>query len=209
LLHPRGRRSATVLHMSGPTKNWRQELIAACVLALFARQVHAADVRGLSTAAERAEVVAPIRALEQNPLAEDAPTTRQQLRQWMIDVPDIRFRFCTELLGHALPQDYPYGQELNMQVTLSGAVLTIEHPERARDELAIDRAGVEGALRVYERLLAARPEARLAFLDDLVAKRERGELDDHVGKLSKERCKKSYRDQLAWLAGSAGGGGRG
>ena len=66
-----------------------------------------------------------MRALEQDPLAENAPITRQQLRQWMIDVPEIRFRFCAELLGHAMPYDYPFVQEINMQVALSGAVFTM------------------------------------------------------------------------------------
>jgi hypothetical membrane protein len=178
------------------------KLIAGCVLALCVWQAHPAHARGLSTAVERAQVVARMRALEQNPLAENAPAEREQLRQWMIDVPEIRFRFCTELLGHAMPRDYPLVQEINMQVALSGAVFTIEHPERVRDDLANYRAGVEGALRVYERLLGSRPDARLAFLDDLLAKRGQGELDDYVAKLFKEKCPKSHRDQIAWLAGT-------
>lgn len=189
--------------MSWQKMKRRQELVAGCVLTLCALQGHAAYARGLSTAAERAQVVAQMRALEQNPLAESAPITRQQLRQWMIDVPEIRFRFCEKLLGHAMPRDYAFVQEINLQVALSGAVFTIEHPERARDDLAIDRAGVEGALRVYERVLASRPNARLTFLDDLVAKRERGVLDDYVARLAKEKCPKSHRDQIAWVAGSA------
>jgi hypothetical membrane protein len=196
---------ATVLGMSGRTRKGRQQLIAGCVLVLCALQTQAAHARGLSTAAERAQVVARMRALEQNPLAPDAPATRQQLRQWMIDVPEIRFRFCAELLGHAMPPAYSFAQEINMQVAFSGAVFTIEHPEGARDELAVDRAGVEGALRVYERLLGSRPEARLAFLDDLVAKRERGELDDYVVKLAEAKCETPHRDQIAWLVGTAAG----
>ena len=182
-----------------------KRLIAGCLLALSALPVHPAQAqkRGLSTAAERAQVVARMRHLEENPLAEDGPATREQLREWMIDVPEIRFRMCAELLGHGLPGDYPFAQEINMQVAFSGAVFTMEHPERIRDKSAIDRAGVLGALRVYERLLALRPDARLAFLDDLVARRDRGELHDYVADLAREDWKESYRDQIAMLAGSA------
>jgi hypothetical protein len=50
-------------------------------------------------------------------------------------------------------------------------------------------AGLEGALRVYEVLLKSRPDARLAALDDLLAKRDRGELAAHVEKVAAKKCK--------------------
>ena len=180
-------------------------VVIGCALALCALHLRPAlaQKRGLSTAVERAQVVARMRALEANPLAENAAATRAELRQWMIDVPEIRFRICDELLGHAIPREYPFRQEVNQQVALAGAVFTIEHPERARDEHAIDRAGVEGALRVYQRLLSSRADARLAFLDDLVERRDRGQLADHVAALAEETCKVSRRDLLAMLAGTA------
>jgi hypothetical protein len=37
--------------------------------------------------------------------------------------------------------------------------------------------------------LKAKPDARLAYLDDLVAKRDRGELADYVAKVAKKKCK--------------------
>lgn len=60
------------------------------------------QARGPSTGDERAKVVELARSLEQNPLAHNAAETRQWLREWIADVPDIRFWACTDLLGHAL-----------------------------------------------------------------------------------------------------------
>jgi hypothetical membrane protein len=45
----------------------------------------------------------------------------------------------------------------------------------------------------------------LAFLDDLVAKRDRGELADHVAKLAKEKCKRPKTELIMNLAGAGVG----
>jgi hypothetical membrane protein len=139
----------------------------------------------------RADFVALVRLLEREPLAANANATRQQLRQWIFDVPDIRFTVCPDLLGHALGDDYPYSREVNDQVMLSGAVLTIEDRGKARDDIAVYIAGVEGALRAYEVLVKSRPDAHLAALDQLLEKRDRGELVDHIAALANEKCQRS------------------
>jgi hypothetical membrane protein len=180
-------------------------LVVAVVFLVCALQAHLAQARPPSTSEERAKVVELARWLEQNPLAENAPATRQWLREWIIEVPDIRFKVCPDLLGEALSNNYPYSREVNLQTVLSGAAFTIEHPDEARGDVAVYSAGVEGSLRVYEALLRARPDARLAFLDDLVARRDRGELVDHVAELAKNRCKRSYADLIAALIGAGVG----
>ena len=163
------------------------------------------DVRGPSTPEERAQFVARVRWLENDPLGDNAAATRQRLRQWTIDVPDIRFQVCPDLIGRALGDHYPYSREINMQVVLSGAVLTLEHPGDARDDVAVYTAGVEGALRAYEGLLKSSADARLAALDDLLEKRRRGELSDHIAALADERCERSITRFVAAPIGAAAG----
>ena len=68
-------------------------------------------------------------------------------------------------------------------------VFAIEHPEKANDAVAMYTAGVEAALRVYEVLLKAKPESSMPFLNDLVAKRDHGELGAYVAKVAKKKCK--------------------
>ena len=158
------------------------------VCALQGQDAHA---RGPSTSQERAKVIELTRMLERDPLNENAEATRQWLRQWTIDVPEIRFHVCKELLSHGLAENYPYSREINLQTILSGAVFTLERQDKARDDVGAYIAGVEGSLRMYEVLAKSRPDARSAFLDGLVAMRDRGELANHVAKLAAEKCPKS------------------
>jgi hypothetical membrane protein len=177
----------------------------ASVFVVFAFQPVHAEARGPSTPEERARFVALVRLLESDPLAENANATRQQLREWTVEVPDIRFKACPDLLGHAVGIDYPYSREINLQVMLSGAVLTIEDPGEARDDAAVYTAGVEGALRAYEVLVKSRPDGHLAALDDLIERRDRGELVDHITGLANEKCKRANALLIATPIGAAVG----
>jgi hypothetical membrane protein len=124
------------------------------------------------------------------------------LRKWIIEVPDIRVYACDDLLGHGLGDNYPYSTEVKLQPTFSAAAFAIEHPHKARDQRAQHYAGVEGALRAYEALLKSKPDAKSAFLDDLLAKRDHGELADHTAKLANEKCKRSNFILIANLVGT-------
>ena len=180
-------------------------LIVAGVFLAFELQGHHAHARGPSTPEERAKVIELTRMLERDPLNESADATRQWLRQWTIEVPEIRFHVCNELLSHGLGENYPYSREIDLQTILSGAVFTLEHQDKARDDVGAYIAGVEGSLRMYEVLAKSRPDARSAFLDGLVAMRDRGELANDVAKLAAEKCPKSNILLIAAPIGAAVG----
>jgi len=177
-------------------------VVVSGLLLVCAAQVQCTLGPGLSTPDEQAKVVALARSLERDPLIENAPATREWLRKWIIDVPDIRVYACDDLLGHSLGDNYPYSIEVKLQPMFSAAAFAIEHRDKARDQHAQYHAGVEGALRVYEALLKSKPDAKSAFLDDLLAKRDHGELADHVAKLAKEKCKRSNFIVIANLVGA-------
>lgn len=179
-----------------------REVVVTGLLLMCATQAQCTLGPGLSTPDERAKVVALTRQLERDPLVENAPATRQWLREWIIEVPDIRVYACDDLLGHGLGDNYPYSREVNLQAMFSAAAFAIEHQDQARDARAQYHAGVEGALRAYEVLAKSRPDTKSAFLDDLLAKRGRDELADHVAKLANERCKRPNIELIAHLAGA-------
>lgn len=181
-----------------------RRLIAASVF-LIGALPEPAQARGPSTREERDKVVALARSLERDPFAENAPATRRWLRDWAVEVPDIKFYACDALLLPGLGDDYPYASEVRLQPFLSAAAFAIEHQDKARDEIAQYTAGIEGALRVYEALLKSKPDARSAFLDDLLAKRDRGELVDHITKAANEKCKRANTEVMASLGGAAVG----
>ena len=66
-------------------------LIVDGVFLAFELPGHHAHARGPSTPEERAKVIELTRMLERDPLNENADAIRQWLRQWMIEVPEIRF----------------------------------------------------------------------------------------------------------------------
>jgi hypothetical membrane protein len=182
-----------------------RRIVVSGLFLVCAAQVQCTLGPGLSTPDQRAKVVALTRSLERDPLGENAPATRQWLRKWIIEVPEIRVYVCDDLLGHGLGDNYPYSTEVKLQPMFSAAAFAIEHRDKARDEHAQHYAGVEGALRTYEALLKSKPDAKSAFLDDLLAKRDHGELADHVAKLAKEKCKRSNFILIADLIGAGVG----
>ena len=160
--------------------------------------------RGPSTIEERARVVALSQSLETDPLREDAAASRRWVRQWMAEVPDLNFIVCDDLLGDSL-NGHAFVGEIRDQVAISGAAFALEHQGMARNDAAVYAAGVEGALRTYEALLRSRPDTRAGRLDDLVAKRDRGELGAHVAELARQRCPRP-RAAMLWIAAFAGAG---
>ena len=180
-----------------------REVVVSGLLLMCATQAQCTLGPGLSTPEERAKVVALTRLLERDPLVENAPAARQWLQEWIIEVPDIRVHVCDDLLGHGLGDNYPYSRVVNLQAMFSAAAFAIEHEDKARDRIAQYHAGVQGGLRAYEVLAKSRPDAKSAFLDDFLAKRDRGELAEHVAKLANEKCK---RPNTVWIANLAGAG---
>ena len=178
------------------------------VIGLFlmcALQIHCALGRGLSTPEERAKAINIARLLERDPLAKDAPANRQWLLNWIIEVPDIRFKSCVGLLSPGVGNQYRYSAEVNQQIIFSGAAFKLEHPDHLRNDTGAYIVGVEGALRVYEMLMKSVPDAKLAFLDDLVAKRDHAELADYVAKLANEKCKRPNTELIMNVAGAGVG----
>ena len=175
-------------------------VIGLCLLSVL--QIQCTLGRGLSTPEERANAINIARSLERDPLAKDAAANRQWLLNWIIEVPDIRFKSCAGLLRPGVGDRYRYSTEVNQQIIFSAAAFKLEHPDHLRNDNGAYIAGVEGALRVYETLMKSVPDAQLAFLDDLIAKRDRVELADHVANLAKEKCKRSKTEWILNLAGA-------
>jgi hypothetical membrane protein len=175
-------------------------LLLICVL-----QTHCTLGRGLSTPEERAKAISIARSLERDPLAKNAAANRQWLLNWIIEVPDIRFKSCAALLSPGVGNPYRYSAEVNQQIIFSAAAFKLQHPDHLRNDTGAYIAGVEGALRVYETVMKSVPDAKLAFLDDLITKRDRGELADHVAKLAQKKCKRPKTELILNLAGAGVG----
>jgi len=164
-------------------------LPALAFVLLFTTSSLAQNQRGPSTPQERDTAVKIVRLLETDPFHKDAKKWREGLLTWLIEVPDIHIEICSSYLGSEKSTDKNYGSEIFGQTMFSGAAFVIEHPDQANDRVAVNLAGVEGALKVYENVLTTKPKAKSAFWDGLVAKRNNGELRAYVEEIANTKCK--------------------
>lgn len=146
--------------------------------------------RGPSTPEERTKAVQFTHDLETNPLGPQAESEREWLTLWLIEVPDITVEVCPRLLGPELPDKKKFGTEILSQLMFSEAAFMIENPDKAKDTIAVHTAGTGGALKVYEAILKDHPKAQLKTLDEIIARRNKGELQDHIQEAMKY-CAKS------------------
>ena len=157
------------------------------VLVVFKAQAQPQSPRA-STPEDRAKAVEIARSLESDPLGKQAKDQRAWLILWLTEVQDINVKACTKLLGPVVGSKKNYDSELFTQTLASAAAFIITNPSKAKEDLAVYTAGLEGTLRTYESILKVKPKAKWPFLDDLLDKRNKGELAEHV-RQSATHCK--------------------
>lgn len=145
-----------------------------CVCSAYAQK------RGPSTPEERKRAVEMVTFLETNPLAKEAKDIRGALLFFLSEVPDISVTLCTSVFGESKQFKGDYEAELMGQMAYSQAKFIIEHPDKAQDEAAVYLAGVEGVLRTWQAIKAAKPKAKFPLLDELLEKQKAGTLAEHV-----------------------------
>ena len=139
-----------------------------------------AQERGPSTPEERATAVKAARLLEEEPLGPRAKAARQWFTVWLIAVPDITVSVCGDLLPDIPRSVKKFSSELIMQTAYSAAAFMIEHPDQAKDRVAVYNAGLLGALKTYESIRKEQPKLSWPAVDELLRKRDTGDLADYV-----------------------------
>jgi len=146
----------------------------------------AAD-RGPSTPEECKQALQYIRDFETNPLSSESVQRREWVLKWIIEVSDIHvsMRVILDKLPKGNKKD---SSDLLVAETFSQTAFLIQNRDKQGDLIAQYQAGVEGALKVYEVLLAANPKDRQTFLDDLVQQRNQGSLGQWVKQRASASC---------------------
>jgi hypothetical protein len=162
-------------------------LVASCFV--FVISGFAQNKRGHSTPEERAIAVKVARLLESEPFHKDAKKARQWFTVWLIEIPDISVELCGAYLDPLVGSKKNYSSEIFTQLLFSSAAFIIEHPEQAKDRMAVNQAGLEGALKTYEAIRKEQPKATWEFLDGLIARRDKGELRAYVEEITQAKCK--------------------
>ena len=164
----------------------RRALFLSFILFLAAGCFAQDSARGPSTRAERDRALKVTHELEADPLAPQLTGDRNWLIQWIQDVPDISVSICID--PASATSRYRYGRELLMQKTFASAAYIIQNSARSRDDLSVEAAGVEGALRAYEAIVKKDPQARSAYWDRLLKKRSNGTLRDYIANYMETAC---------------------
>lgn len=167
-------------------------MIAAAAVVLFAVAAWSQTREAPSTPEERKKAVTLTKKLEEKPLGSGANEDRTWLINWIIAVPDITVPICDEVLKPLLAGEgsqYRYSKELVAQELAGAMVFLVEHPQEEKrvkdqdnqDDFSINKAGLESALIVYEAIVKSGAKgARWGPLEEMVKKRQNGELDDFV-----------------------------
>jgi len=155
-------------------------LIFVFVFLCSVSATYAQNQRGPSTPGERARAVEMATFLETNPLAKEAKDYRAALLFFISEVPDITVQLCTTVLGESKRFKGDYEAELVGQLAFSQAKFIIQNPDKAKDNAAVQLAGVEGVLRTWQAIKTAKPKAKFPLLDELLEKQQAGTLADHV-----------------------------
>jgi len=140
----------------------RHQLLLSITFFLVASQTSAQTPKP-STPDDRAKALEIARSLESDPLGKNAKEQRNWMVHWLIDVPDINVKVCGNLLQPLLGANKNYSAEIFTQMVPSSAAFVIANPDRAKDDVAVYTAAVEGSLRTYESILKSKPKAKWPF----------------------------------------------
>ena len=133
-----------------------------------------------STPEQRKQAVEMATFLETNPLDKKAKDYRAALLFFLAQAPDISINLCSNVLGESKRQKGDYESELFSQLAFSQGKFVIENPDKTGDEVAVQLAGVEGVLRTWQAIKAAKPKAKYPLMDELLEKQQAGTLAEHV-----------------------------
>ncbi len=171
-------------------------MIRALALALLVLATpRLAVARGPSTPEERKRALETTRRLEREPLARKSMEDRRWLFQWIVDIPDVNVVSCKGPLDGLEQDEEGYGQLLYVQSVFGMAAFLIEHPDKKKDWVAVQAAGLESVLRAYDAIRKADSDARYKELDRLAAAQKTGKLADLVKKEMAE-CGKPEEDRM-------------
>ena len=154
--------------------------LPALLIALVAAAPCFAQDATASSAEDKAQALALVKQLEDDPLASGAENARQWLTNFIVNAPDLFISTCPELLEPLNGQGRNGAPEIIGQLYFGNAAWAIQNPDKAADREAIFVGGLESTIRLYESLLKQKPRWRWPLLDDLRSRVKKGTIAEYV-----------------------------
>lgn len=118
--------------------------------------------------------------LEAEPFQDKAKDFRGWAMRYVIETEDVSIVVCTQMFSAMMDKKNKYSSELLTQYSIGMAAFKLSQPDKAKDENAAQLAGMESMLKAYENMVKEKPKAKFQALDDLIMKRDKGELKSLV-----------------------------
>jgi hypothetical protein len=154
--------------------------LPAFLIALVIAAPCFAQEAATSSAEDKAQALALVKQLEEDPLASGAENARQWLTNFVVNAPDLFISTCPELLGPLNGQGKNGAPEIIGQLYFGNAAWAIQNPDKGTDRPAMFVGGLESAIRLYDSLLKQKSRWRWPLLDDLRSRAKKGTLADYV-----------------------------
>ena len=148
----------------------------ALLLLIAAAFVSVATVHTNAQSDNAQKLINTSKLLEAKPFEERAQALRSAAMKYVIETDEVSIVICPSVLGATMDKKNKYSSELLAQYTFGMAAFKLSNPGQKDDENAAQMAGVESMLRAYEAMVAEKPKAKYKGMDELVAKRDNGEL---------------------------------
>jgi hypothetical protein len=136
-------------------------------------------------AASSADEIAYAQAAASDPLTETAKMQRKAAMKYAEDDHTSHVSLCLQIFQQMTGNHSANASEITTQYLISAAAFLYQHPEVASDSTAQNVAGMDAALNVYEKFLAADSKTRFKFLDNLDKQRNDGKLKDAIQRICK------------------------
>jgi hypothetical protein len=125
------------------------------------------------------QAISYAREAERDPLAPDAAKLRKEAIRFAKSNPN-GIDVCEELLTKLGDSHKPNSIDIGYQAIISSAAYFFERRGNLIDRSNEKLAGVQAALNVYERFLAADPKSQVTYMDSLLKLRSKGDLEPYV-----------------------------
>lgn len=117
--------------------------------------------------------------LENNPLDKEAKGIRAWAIGYATETKDVTVIVCGGTASPFLDKKVKYGSELLGQYLIAMTAFKLQNPDNT-DENASQMIGIESALKAYENMIKEKPKGKAKTIDELVTKRDNGELKAFV-----------------------------
>ncbi len=146
-------------------------IFLSAVFCLFVLAIAGPVVSGQT---EQENVVAAAQALESAPLDKDGARSTQRALKWLIETDQVSLTVCGGTFGLFSDKKNKHSSSMTMGYTIGMGAYRIQNP--TADENAVQLAGLETALKVYEIGVKEKPKTKFDAVEALLPKRSNGEL---------------------------------